>query len=183
MAHRGKRRVRAWLAAFVMAGCAKGTAATRESPPEPPPVAVTNGTAPGESDLQTPPPAVPGSMNAAPPARPDEPRFTLLVSNQSSALPQVDIQVRIDERLVVDDTFTLGSGHTVKRYELQLPRGAHELRATAHRGAATYAGSIEVQAELWGALLFWRSPKGAAASTEQAPAFTFQLQDSPIRFR
>jgi hypothetical protein len=122
-------------------------------------------------------------VEAAPPAKPDDPRLTLLVSNQSSTVPQVDIQVRIDGRRVVDDTFALGSGHTVKRYEFLLSKGAHELRATAHRGAATYEGSIEMQAEVWGALFFWRSAKEGASASEQQPAFTFELQDTPIRLR
>ena len=96
-------------------------------------------------------------------------------------LPQVDIQVRIDGRRVVDDTFALGMGHTVKTYEFRLPKGSHQLQATAHDGAATYQGAIDVRAELWGALLFWRSPEESAS--EQRPAFSFQTQDSPIRMR
>ena len=43
--------------------------------------------------------------------------------------------------------------------------------------------SIDVHAELWGALLFWRSPKAGARVSEQGPAFTFQTQRSPIQLR
>jgi hypothetical protein len=178
--------VSVWLAALIVAGCAKGTEATRVAPPEPAPAPIVNAKAPAAPEKnhpQAPHQGAPEPVQAASPANPGDPRFTLLVSNQSSALPQIDIQVQIDGRPVVDETFALGSGHTVKRYELQLARGAHELRATAHRGAASYEGSIHMQAELWGALLFWRSPKEGSTASEQPPAFTFQLQDSPIRFR
>jgi hypothetical protein len=177
--HRG-RRVGAWLGIVIMAGCAKGTEATRASPAQATPTAAVSAPRVSEASPQAP---HQGALEpeAAPPANPA--RLTLLVSNQSSTVPEVDIQVRIDGRPVVDDTFALGSGHTSKRYELQLSKGAHELRATAHHGAATYEGSIDMQGERWGALLFWRSPKEGARASEQEPAFTFDLQDSPIRLR
>jgi hypothetical protein len=183
---RREPRVRIWLAVIIMAGCTKGMDATRESTAPPAPSTPANArlpVQPKESGPQAPPLASPEPVEAAPPASPNDPRFTLLVSNQSSSVPQVDIQVRIDGRRVVDDTFVLGSGHTVKRYEFQLSKGAHQLRATAHGGAATYEGSIDMQAELWGALFFWRSPKVGASATEQQPAFSFEVQNTPIRLR
>jgi hypothetical protein len=122
-------------------------------------------------------------VEAASPAKSDEPRLTLLVSNQSSTLPKVDIQVLIDGRRVVDDTFALGMGHSVKRYELHLSTGHHDLRATANGGTATYDGSIDMQGERWGALLFWRRPTEGVSANEQRPAFTFDVQDSPIQLR
>lgn len=130
----------------------------------------------------------PGETAAAPlaaasPANPDEPRLTLLVSNQSSTLPKVDIQVLVDGRRVVDDTFALGMGHSVRRYELHLSTGRHDLRAIANGGTATYDGSIDMQGERWGALLFWRRPTEGGSASEQRPAFTFDVQDSPIQLR
>ena len=171
---RSERSAGAWLAAVIAAGCAKGAETTRANPTPAAPTAAVSAGSPHQAALE--------AAEAAPPD-PNEARLTLLVSNQSSTVPQVDIQVRIDGRAVVDETFALGSGHTAKRYELQLSKGAHQLQATAHHGAATYAGSIDVPAERWGALLFWRSPQAGASASEQQPAFTFDLQDSPIRMR
>jgi hypothetical protein len=172
--------------AALMAACAKGTEATGANHEEPAPTAAANVNAPGvlqASRPQAPHQVAAEPVETLPPAKPDDPRFTLLVSNQSSAVPQVDIQVRIDGRRVVDEAFALGSGHTVKRYEFQLSKGPHQLQATANRGAATYEGSIDIQATLWGALFFWRSPDEGRSASEQQPPFTFELRDTPIRLR
>jgi hypothetical protein len=183
--HRNGGGEHVWLAIVLLTGCAKADE-TPATPASPAPVAAHDEARPAASDgagSGSAAGATSAPLDAPPQARPDDPRFTLLVSNQSSTLPQVDIQVRIDGRRVVDEAFALGMGHTVKSYEFRLSQGSHEIQATAHDGAATYRGSIDVQAELWGALLFWRSPKDGARLGDQGPAFTFQTQDSPIRLR
>jgi hypothetical protein len=184
---RGGRRAGSWLPMLILiGGCAKETEAARAIPTPPRQVAAPSVdapsptvTPPGHAKLQS----ETGLEEASATGNPDDLRFTLLVSNQSSALPSVEIQVRIDGRQVVNDSFALGSGHTAKRYELRLAEGRHELRATAQGGNAAYEGSIDMQGELWGALLFWRSPMGSSGDKEQQPAFTFDLQDTPIRLR
>ena len=181
---RGEAQAGVWLAVLINAGCAKGTEATQANPAQPVLATGAKTTAPGASEVspaRAPQPYVPEPVEAPPPAHDGDPPLTLLVSNQSASVREVDIQVRIDGRRLVDDTFSLDMGHTVKRYTFQLAKGPHELRATADGGAAHYEGSIDMQAERWGALFFWRSPKSGAG--EQPPAFTFELQDSPIQLR
>lgn len=179
---RGQVRAVLWLALGLLVGCAKATNESRASSAPPEVLAASKKETP-EKHREQPAHEPPRPTEAPPPASPDDPRFTLLVSNQSSVLPRVDIQLRIDGRRVVDDTFALGMGHTVKTYEFQLTKGRHQLQATAHDGAATYQAAIDIQAELWGALLFWRSPQAGAGGSEQRPAFSFQTQDSPIQLR
>lgn len=141
------------LAIALVTGCAKADE-TRATPASPPPVAAHDEARPAASDgvgFGSAAGATSAPLDAPPPARPDGPRFTLLVSNQSSTVPQVDIQVRIDGRRVVDEAFSLGMGRTVKTYEFRLSTAATIFKRRL-MAAATYRGSLEVHAELWGAL-------------------------------
>jgi hypothetical protein len=110
-------------------------------------------------------------------------KLNLLVSNQSAAISEVDIQVSIDGRRVVDDSFAAGAGHDAKRYELPLTSGKHEIHASTRKGTAQYDGAIDLQKEHWGALFYWYQPGEPGRPDAQAKSFTFDLQDTPMTLR
>ena len=58
--------------------------------------------------------------------------FVLYVSDQSFALGQVDITVRIDGKVAVSDEFEVGNEHNWKQYRFRLGRGLHHLTAVSH---------------------------------------------------
>ena len=107
----------------------------------------------------------------------------LSVSNQSSATPNVDIQVSIDDRYVIDGVFSFEGGHTRKSYEFALAKGTHVVRVVGDRGSARYEGIIDVQRRHWAMLFYWYEP-GALGQPDLEPRhITFDMRDKPVPMR
>ena len=109
--------------------------------------------------------------------------LTLYVSNQSSAISEVDIQVSVDGRRVVDGVFSVGMGHGGEQYELPLTKGKHELHASSSKGSTHYDTVIDLQGKHWGSLFFWYQPAEPGQGGPQPRSFTFELQDTPMTLR
>jgi hypothetical protein len=109
--------------------------------------------------------------------------FTLSVSNQSAAIPEVDIAIEIDGRLAIEDTFTIGSGHNVVRYTFSLSRGEHRLTASSTNGKARYEGSFEIEDTHWATMTYRFQPETAGGGGSESRSLTFEISDTPIRFK
>jgi hypothetical protein len=81
--------------------------------------------------------------------------FVLYVSDQSFALGQVDITVRIDGKVAVSDEFAVGNEHDWKQYRFALGRGVHHLTAVTHQGHARIAGIFRIDKTLNGVVDYW----------------------------
>jgi hypothetical protein len=103
--------------------------------------------------------------------------FHLYVSNQSFDIDPVDIQVFIDGKEVVNDTFKVESQHTWILFNLELEPEKHTLRAVGHGGEAELSESFVTSTEDWGVVEFWADPTEAPE-----PMFTFWVQDEQIHF-
>lgn len=91
--------------------------------------------------------------------------FVLYVSDQSFALPQVDITIRIDGKLAVSDRFAVGNEHNWKQYQFALDPGMHHLTALSRDGRARITSTFRVKEELNGVVDYWYSP-GTRRSSE-----------------
>jgi hypothetical protein len=84
--------------------------------------------------------------------------FVLYVSDQSFALGQVDITVRIDGKVAVSDEFDVGNESNWSQYRFTLGRGVHHLTAITHQGHARIAGTFRIDKTLNGVVSYWYSP-------------------------
>ena len=89
---------------------------------------------------------------------PSDGNFVLYVSDQSFALGQVDITVRIDGKVAVNDEFAVGNEHNWKQYRFTLGPGVHHLTAVTHQGHARIAGIFRIDKTLNGVVDYWYSP-------------------------
>ena len=113
-------------------------------------------------------------------ARPDNPAFTLYVSNQSFDLSQVDIEIRIDDQLAVTGDFLVEGQHTWIPFDFALAPGQHRLEVASEAGGATLEKTFDMDDRKWGVLSFWYY---AAGSPEPTPRhFSFQVMDEAPLF-
>ena len=64
----------------------------------------------------------------------DPPPLTVIVSSQASARQEVPMEISVDGRVIVEETFISGSGHNYQDFPLDLPPGEHEIVAKADDG-------------------------------------------------
>lgn len=100
--------------------------------------------------------------------------FHLYVSNQSFDIDTVDIQVYIDDRQVVCDTFRVEAQHTWVLFELMVDPGEHTIRAMGRGGDVELTEEVDIPGERWGLVQFW--------TEEGRTFFTYGMQDQPILF-
>jgi hypothetical protein len=141
------------LASLALAGCGK-TAAD------------TGGTTPG--DVQNP---------AAENRLPEDPegRFTLYVSNQSFDIPEVDIRIRIDGLVAVEETFAVEDQHNWVEFVFDLSEGTHVIEAVSQRGGAELVRRFAVTAKHWAVVDYWYYPG-------EKKRFSFSISDTRIGF-
>ncbi len=75
--------------------------------------------------------------------------FVLYVSNQSYALDPVEIKVYIDGVLAVNQNFYVRSQHNWIRFQFQLRKGAHRVRAVYDVGDTQNEEFFTVEKPLW----------------------------------
>ena len=109
--------------------------------------------------------------------------FTLSVSNQSSAIPEVDISVEIDGCLAVSDSFSIGSGHNVVNYRFSLSRGNHTLTASTTKGQAQHEAKFEIEDRHWATITYWFHPEEENLGATESGSFHFEISDTPILFK
>lgn len=124
-------------------------------------------------------PPAPVSPQAPAPAQLEGANFELVVLNASPELRAVDIQVQLDGRPAVDETFSSEGNPLVqgipphRRFQFKLAPGPHTLKATSRAGGATLERRFEVTDRHWALL-------GYAYGTPHA--FAWQLQSTPLLF-
>jgi len=109
---------------------------------------------------------------------------TLFVGNRSAEVDPVDIAVRLGERVVVDERFSVaGEGHQRQNWRgfvAKLPAGRHELRIESRLGAARFRGAVDLEEgdRVVVTIAFWtKESAGSAArhgyfTVESAPPST-----------
>lgn len=110
---------------------------------------------------------------------PTTPSFTLLISNQSFDLSQVDIRVSIDNQLAVSGDFVVGNQHTWVPFDLDVAPGTHTLQVSSADTNATMTRSFEMDDRKWGVVMFWYYEGGAEPV---APSFSWNLSDEQPAF-
>jgi hypothetical protein len=113
--------------------------------------------------------------------RPDDPTFTLHVSNQSFDLSKVDIEIRIDGQLAVTGDFLVEGQHTWIPFDFELDPGPHQLRAATRIGGVDLEQAFDMDDRKWGVLNFWYYEAGSPEPTPQQ--FSFQVLDEPPAFQ
>lgn len=107
------------------------------------------------------------------------PEFTLLVSNQSFDLDQVDIRVSIDNQLAVTGDFLVEGQHTWIPFDFDLAPGTHTLTVTSADSNATLDETFVMDDRKWGVVMFWYYEDG---SEPVAPSFSWNLSDEQPAF-
>jgi hypothetical protein len=110
---------------------------------------------------------------------PTTPKLTLLISNQSFDLSQVDIQVSIDNQLAVSGDFLVGSQHTWLPFELDVAPGMHSLDVSSADSNAQMTQTFQMDDRKWGVVSFWYYEGG---SEPVAPSFSWNLSDEQPLF-
>jgi hypothetical protein len=112
-----------------------------------------------------------------------EGNFELIISNQSYANPDVDIEVRIDDKVAVKADFNVGTQHSFKSFLFDLKPGKHKIVAVTARGKAKYECDLEIgEKKIWGVMNYWCYPKGDRGP-ETAESFTMRLMDEQPMFQ
>ena len=106
--------------------------------------------------------------------------FTLYVSNQSFKISKVDIQVKIDGKVVVSEYFYVGNQHNWKPFFFSLPKGTHTLEVRSDMENVNFTKQFEIKEKHWAVVAFWYYPKSHYEPTERH--FTFNINDKPIYF-
>jgi hypothetical protein len=110
----------------------------------------------------------------------EEANFVLHVSNQGPGLKLVNITVRIDGRLAIEEPFDVGEGkglqHSWKTYCFRLDPGKHVLLAESGGGRTTHERTFELAAKRWAVLSLW------APSETDTPHFSFEIRKEAPAF-
>jgi len=107
--------------------------------------------------------------------------FLLYVSNQSFAITPVDIIVKIDGKIIVNEMFEVGSQHRWKLFRIKLPKGKHEITASSKKGSATLHKLFTVKGKQWAVVDYWYYPP-----THYDPCprqLSFKIFDKQIYFQ
>ncbi|MBN1972800.1 MAG: hypothetical protein JW787_04130 [Sedimentisphaerales bacterium] len=107
--------------------------------------------------------------------------FTLYVSNQNFKISKVDIQIKIDGKVVVSRYFKVGNQHNWKKFVFSLPKGDHILEAHSDQEDVTFTETFNISDKHWAVVAFWCYPE---TQNEQNPKrfFTFKIRNEPIYF-
>lgn len=114
----------------------------------------------------------------------DQANFVLHVSNQSLALEKVDLQIKMDGKILVDEEFHVGVGvslaHNWKTFYLNVADGSHQLEVVSKLGDARLKHSFEKKGKRWAVVDYWYKP--AAEGSGQPKKITIGIQEEPITF-
>jgi hypothetical protein len=106
--------------------------------------------------------------------------FVLYVKNQSMERPVIDLEVRLDGKLLVQGEFR-NEMHVNRQFQYKLSAGTHELTAVSKKGEARFEGKVTITGRHWAALEYFYA--SGRKGIEQAPKIQFRMQDEEIFFR
>lgn len=101
--------------------------------------------------------------------------LTLTVSNQSFEINPVDIAVKIDGVIVIDEKFEVGNQHNFHDYEFQLEEGTHTIHINSVLGDVNMEQEFGLDEEKWGYLFY-------VNNEEDPPRFVLEISDKPFGF-
>ena len=112
--------------------------------------------------------------------------FILYISNQSFAVNPVDIQVFVDGKKVIDQTFDVKGKRVAQHnwipFQFKASPGSYRLRVESKKGKALLKTTFEIQDKNWAVIDYWNYPKVTGGAGPTPPKFTFNIQDKPIGF-
>lgn len=108
--------------------------------------------------------------------------FVLVVSNQSYAVNPVDICIKIDGILVVDDPFNVGDQHNFIPFTLKLGKGKHKISVSSGKGRASLEQEFDIVDKHWGSVFYWYYPKITGGALPTKRYFSFAVEDKPMLF-
>jgi hypothetical protein len=80
----------------------------------------------------------------------------LHVSNQTSEVDPVDIKISIDnDKPIVNQNFSCGTGHNVSTFKLAFNEGVHQLFVTSHNGDAGLDFVFMLDKPVWLIIHYW----------------------------
>ena len=114
--------------------------------------------------------------------------FTLIAMNASTRLRKIDLKIYIDDKLVVRDELEnqisdeeMPSISRHRRYDFELTKGRHLLRAVSGVGKAEQREIINMESShQWAVLGYERDTAFKKAEPER---FSFILQGQPVLFQ
>jgi hypothetical protein len=116
--------------------------------------------------------------------------FTLYVSGTSTVINRVDIQIRIDGKVVVAEYFDIRSRksmrrmhHHHKRFVLSLPKGPHTIDIHSDQESINLKESFTITDRHWATVGFWYFPEGNYTDSTTPKGFFFRIQDKRIIFQ
>jgi hypothetical protein len=112
--------------------------------------------------------------------------FVLFVLNSSQSSRNVGIQVHIDGKLEIDETFSSEKGKpnsSIARHKVfyfRLPPGTHTLKASLASGGSTLEERVELNGKRWALLMY--GDESTPPSQPPPHPFKMTIQDTPIYF-
>lgn len=104
----------------------------------------------------------------------------LSVSNQSFDDPTVELTIKIDGKIVMDQQLEVDSQHTWVGIELALPAGDHELVATSDSGLKdAFTFSIPEDEPRYLTVAYWWYSHENEEQYGEESQFTFDVRDEP----
>ena len=91
----------------------------------------------------------------------DKPGTHLLhvsVSNQSFAVKEAELEVKVDERAVFRRAMAVGTQHNWEQFTVSIEAGEHSLEVVEVKSNTTQAVSLRVEHDLWIAVTFNSPP-------------------------
>lgn len=107
---------------------------------------------------------------------PEGTNFTLYVSNQSVDNRLVNIEVRIDDNLEIDQDFDVGNQHQIHPFYFKLSQGEHIVQVDTND--TSYQREFTIDSELWMAVAYWYDK-----DDHESPMILVDVSDGPIGFQ
>ncbi len=115
------------------------------------------------------------------PTEPDG-NLVIYVSNQSSELSSVDMDIRIDGISAIKNNFESKNRHQWQMFTFQIAEGEHTLTIKSQIGHAILEKQITISDKLWIAIGYYYS-EARKGGVKVEPTFSFDVRDGPIHFR
>lgn len=106
--------------------------------------------------------------------------LTLIISNQSSSTPRIDLTVSIDDHVVLSREIIMSDmGHSFATKVVHLTKGAHRIDVHSKSGKAQLNETFKLVAARWATLDYWHED---VVREGKAPtrSFAFRMHDEPV---
>lgn len=113
--------------------------------------------------------------------------FKLYVGGSSKLTDRVDIQIKIDGKVVVAEYFDLDPKTRYgisrqKAFVFSLPKGQHTIDIHSDQESISLKESFTISDRHWSSVAFWKHPESTDAQSKTISGFEFHIQDKVIMF-